>query len=246
MRVAAIIAHPDYAVLFFGGTTIKHAQRGDEVTIVSLCPGEVGAAYKYPDKSIDELTEIKTRELKAAAAVQGAKEVRVLRYPDTQITNTPELRLLIVDLIRELKPDIVITHWPQDGHPDVRATAQAVIDACFFAYLPAIKTRHPKHMIQKLYAFGETAGSENFDPDFFVDISDVMDKKIEAANRNEAMVAEIKELFAKGEENPENWVNIFLGSNSHWGQQSGVKYAEPFKELGVHGLGKKALKVLPA
>jgi len=245
MRIAAFIAHPDYAVLFFGGTIIKHAQRGDEVFVVAMSPGEVGAAFKHPTKSIDELAEIKTRELEAAARVQGVKDVRVLRFPDTRIANTPELRATIIDLIRELKPDVVITHWPQDGHPDVRGTAQAVVDACFFAYLPAIKTAQPAHQVKKLYAFAETAGSEGFDPDFFVDISDVVDVKIEAARCNEAMVEEISELFSKGDDDPDAWANIFLGSNMHWGQESGVRYAEPFKELKIHGLGRRALDALP-
>lgn len=245
MRVVAITAHPDYAVLFFGGTIIKHAHRGDEVFVVALSPGEVGAAFKHPDKSLEELAEIKTRELEAAARVQGVKGVRVLRFPDTRIANTPELRTTLIDLIRELKPDIVITHWPQDGHPDVRETAQAVIDACFFAYLPAIQTAHPAHQVKKLYAFGETAASDNFIPDFCVDISDVIDVKIEAARTNTAMVAEIQELFSKGDASPDAWANIFLGPNMYWGQESGVRYAEPFKELRVHGLGKRALQALP-
>jgi LmbE family N-acetylglucosaminyl deacetylase len=115
MRIAALIAHPDYAALFLGGTFIKHARQGDEIFIVALSPGEVGAAFKNPDKSLGELAAIKTRELEATAKVQGVKEVRVLRFPDTKITNTPELRLTIIDLIREFKPDLVITHWPQGG-----------------------------------------------------------------------------------------------------------------------------------
>ncbi len=245
MRIAAFIAHPDYAALFFGGTLVKHARRGDEAFVVAMSPGEVGAAFKHPDKSLDELAAIKTRELEATARVQGVKEARVLRFPDTRIANTPELRTAIIDLIREFKPDIVITHWPQDGHPDIRETAQAVIDACFFAYLPAIKTTYPAHQVKKLYAFGETAASDHFDPDIFIDISDVIDVKIEAARCNEAMVQEISELFSKGDPDPNSWANIFLGPNMHWGQEAGVKYAEPFKELRIHGLGKRALQALP-
>jgi LmbE family N-acetylglucosaminyl deacetylase len=245
MRIAAFIAHPDYAALFFGGTLIKHARRGDEVFVVAMSPGEVGAAFKHPDKSFDELAAIKTSELEATAKVQGVQEVRVLRFPDTQITNGPEMRTTIIDLIREFKPAIVITHWPQDGHPDIRETSQAVIDACFFAILPAIHTGYPAHRVKKLYAFSETAASDNFEPDVCIDISDVIDAKIEAARCNEAMVEEISALFAKGDTDPNAWANIFLGPNMYWGQESGVRYAEPFKEIRIHGLGKRALQALP-
>lgn len=91
----------------------------------------------------------------------------------------------------------------------MRETGQAVIDACFFAYLPAIKTAHPPHMVRKAYAFYETASSVDFDPDIFIDVSEVIDTKIEAAERNEAMVAEIRALFS------DNWADIFLGPNMH-------------------------------
>jgi LmbE family N-acetylglucosaminyl deacetylase len=246
MRIAVFIAHPDYAALFIGGTIIKHARQGDDVAVVSMSVGEIGASFAQPDKSLDELAAIKTGEFEAMGRVQGVKSVRVLRFPDTKITNTPETRMVLVDVIRELRPDLVITHWPQAGHPDIREAAQAVIDACFFAYLPAIKTAHPAHQVRKLYAFGETASSDNFDPDFFIDVSDVIDVKIEAAGCFEGMVEEISVLFSKGDADPNAWTNIFLAANAHWGQESGVKYAEPYKELRIHGLGKRALQALPA
>jgi LmbE family N-acetylglucosaminyl deacetylase len=210
-----------------------------------MSPGEIGAAFKYPDKTFDELVTLSTQELDATAKVLGVKEVRVLRYPDSKITNTPELRLTIVDLIREFKPDLVITHWPEGGHPDVRETGQAVTDACFFAYLPAIETNHPAHQVKKLYAFSEIASVDNFNPDIFIDISDVMDTKIEAIRCNEAMIEEINALFSKDDTGADAWTNIFLRSNRYWGQESGVKYAEPFKEIKIHGQGKRALQALP-
>ena len=50
MRIVTFMAHPDYAVLFFGGTTIKHTQRGDEVFVVSVSAGELGAASVHPNR----------------------------------------------------------------------------------------------------------------------------------------------------------------------------------------------------
>ena len=50
MRIVTFMAHPDYAVLFFGGTTIKHTQRSDEVFVVSVSAGELGAASVHPNR----------------------------------------------------------------------------------------------------------------------------------------------------------------------------------------------------
>lgn len=235
MKIVAFIAHPDYTELFFGGTVIKHTQRGDEVTIVSVSPGEMG----HPTIPPPELAKIRENELKEAAKIEGVKEVRVLNFKDTEIFNTTELRMAVTEIIRELKPDIVITHWPNDYASDLKNTGQAVIDACLLSYLGAVKTKHPPHMVGKIYTFEVPSTSIGFDPDFFVDITDVIDIKIEASKCHRSMI----ELFGMG--SLEAWTSMVRGMNRYWGIKARVMYAEAFKEVNVPFAGKKALNYLP-
>jgi LmbE family N-acetylglucosaminyl deacetylase len=234
MNIIVFIAHPHYAELFLAGTILKHTKSGDRVYVVSVSSGELGSATIPPE----ELGCIRANELRAAAKMEGVAEVKVLNFKDTEICNTPELRMAILTIIREVKPDVVLTHWTNDTHPDLRETGQATIDACFFAYLGSIKTTHPPHMIKKVYTFGVPLSSINFQPDIFIDVTDFMEDKVKAAQCHKTM---IEEEFAG---NVETWTLEIRGENRQWGRESGVKYAEAFKEVHVCGIAKQALDYL--
>lgn len=242
MKIAVVVAHPDYVATVIGGTLIKHAQRGDDVHVVVLCPGELGpGTIVYPEKSREELVEIRLQEFDALAQVQGLKSVRVLRYEDTQIMNTPELRLTLGTLFREIQPDILITHWPQDAHPDVRNAGQAAIDACLISVLGYLKTEHPAHEIKKVYTFTIRTGID-FHPDVFVDISDVMEKKFDGIACFDMVVREMK--FFTDKDDPDRWKEKILAADMYWGLESGVRYAEPFKQV-KQPEGRRAVDLLP-
>ncbi len=236
MKILFFMAHPDYHVHWFGGTAAKHARHGDEVYMVSACAGEMG----QPDQkmSLAEFGKLKAEDADKAAKILGAKELRVLKYKDTEVLNTLQLRNEIMDIIRELKPDIVVSHWPNDGHPDITAMGQATVAACFFAPLGAIKSRHSAHKVKKIYSYEVSPSSIGFEPDYIVDISETMDTRIKAAESMKSVIdAELNGDVKK-------WTNISLGHAMYWGQQSGVKYAEPFREVLIHGLRKRASEYL--
>jgi LmbE family N-acetylglucosaminyl deacetylase len=229
MNVAAFIAHPDYAAFAIGGTLIKHAASGDDVYLVSITPGELGiGTVVFPDKARQELIAYRTANLKKMAEQQGLKEARVLDFVDCEIMNTPELRRAIAELLREFKPEIVITHYPHDTHPDLRTAGQATIDACVFAGLSYLKMGHSAFAVPRMYGFG-IYSTENFEPDTFVDVSEVIDKKYEAARALEGMVLEYVKLNCPDE--PEKWNESFVGADLYWGLACGARYAEAFKEL---------------
>ncbi len=110
MNLLVIEAHPQYAGILISGTLYKHIQQGDHVTVVALSDAE-GLTNLKPMNKIGETNK---REMLAAADVIGLKDIRFWGYPDTYIQNTHELRLEVNHLIREVKPDVIITHWPND------------------------------------------------------------------------------------------------------------------------------------
>ncbi|UCH38165.1 MAG: hypothetical protein JSV76_03135, partial [Candidatus Bathyarchaeota archaeon] len=135
--------------------------------------------------------------------------------------------------------DIVLTHWIYDTHPDLREAGQATIDACFFAYLGSIKTSHPPYMIKKVYTFGVPLSTIHFEPDVFVDITDTIEAKIRAAKCHTTMIDE--EFMG----NVDKWIREIREENRKWGRESGVMYAEAFKEVSVCGIAKQAFDFLP-
>ncbi len=172
MRVLAIGAHPDDLEVLVGGTLAKYAQRGDEVIMAVVTDGAAGHTEIPPD----ELRDIRHEEAANAAKVIGA-EFFWLGFPDELLFEDIATRLKITDMIRAARPDFILTHDPDDYHPDHRAVSRLVFDASFLSQLPNIETAHPYHpQVQPLYYFDTVAGI-GFIPTEYVDISETFHVK---------------------------------------------------------------------
>lgn len=134
----AIGAHADDIDAGAGGSIAKWAQAGTVIYYVVITNGCKGSTN--PSISDQDLATIRKQEQSAAAANIGVKEVRFLGYEDGMLEITMELKKQLVQIIRELKPDTIITLDPTNvyvadtgfiNHPDHRATGQATLDAVY-------------------------------------------------------------------------------------------------------------------
>jgi len=133
-RVLAIGAHPDDIEFGAGGTLAKWAGTGCQVTMLVVTDGSKGTWDAGVDP--DDLIATRAAEQGAAAAALGAAEVRHLEFVDGELEYTMELRKEMCRQIRELKPDVVLSHDPwqlYQLHPDHRATGWAVMDGVISA-----------------------------------------------------------------------------------------------------------------
>jgi LmbE family N-acetylglucosaminyl deacetylase len=236
MRLLVIEAHPQYAGMFISGMIYKHTQRGDEVHVVALADAECLTNIR-PQA---ELAEINKAEARAACEILGVTSLRFLGYPDTFLLNTHELRLHLSDIIREIKPEIIVSHWPQDTLSDFRETGMAAIDAAFNALLVAGRwvEKYPSHWTKKLYAFQHPGLSVNFKPTTFIDISDILDVKTRAMD---CFKIQIECNFGN---DLEKWHSFILGPNRYWGVESGCMYAEPYAQMEIHEVHNNASSYL--
>jgi LmbE family N-acetylglucosaminyl deacetylase len=138
MRIASIHAHPDDAEILAGGTLALLSQREHEIVIVSLSAGDCGSATH----GSDETASIRKAEAAEAAAVIGAA-YRWGGFRDLAIFSDDPSRRMVTGLIRELRPDIVLTAAPSDYLCDHEATSQLVRDACFAAPIPNYEVATP-------------------------------------------------------------------------------------------------------
>lgn len=182
MHVLAIVAHPDDASIFCGATLAKHADRGDDVTVVHMTRGEYGG---LGNRSEADVAATRTAEARRAGAVMGAA-VEFLGFEDGRLTTSLENRHRVVETIRGSDPDLILTHFDDDRHPDHRATATLVSDAYYMASLPLVETEHPPVDPDNVYYFGKVTSS--FDPTTFVDVSGFVDAKVEAIRHHESQV----------------------------------------------------------
>lgn len=133
LRLLILGAHPDDAEFHAGALAAVYRHRGHEVKIVSMTNGDAG----HHEIAGEALAVRRKAEAAAAAAVIGAAS-EVWANRDGQLQPTLELRWQVVRAIREFRPDLVLTHRPNDYHPDHRAVGQAVQDACYLVTVPAV------------------------------------------------------------------------------------------------------------
>ena len=145
--VAVFGAHPDDLDWAAGGTAAVWAKQGKDVYYVLTTSGESGEDHiNKQTLSRAEMADIREAEQRIAAGVLGVKEVVFLRLPDGRLEPNLQLRDCLVNVLRRLKPDIVISLEPTQGgfdnfylyHPDHRATAIALYDAIY----PRRRHRH--------------------------------------------------------------------------------------------------------
>lgn len=178
-RVLAVYAHPDDSEVACAGTLARWAAEGSEVRVVSVARGEKGGSAADGD-----LAEVRAEEAAAAASLLGMEAWSTLGFDDGEIENTTGLREMLVTLIRDHRPEAVLTHDPTavffgDGyvnHRDHRAVGWAVLDAVApaagnAAYFP---WAGPPHRVAELYLSG------TLDPNLAVDISATIEVKVAA------------------------------------------------------------------
>jgi LmbE family N-acetylglucosaminyl deacetylase len=138
LHLLIVGAHPDDAEYHAGGLAAIYRQLGHAVRMVSLTNGDAGHHQMHGP----ELAERRRREAAAAGAVIGAEYV-TWDHHDGCLQATLELRLEVIRELRRFRPDLVLTHRPDDYHPDHRAVGNVVRDASYMVTVPAIVPDEP-------------------------------------------------------------------------------------------------------
>lgn len=200
MNILAIGSHPDDIEFGCGGTLIKYVRKGHNVYLLVLTKGGVGGNG-----------EVREKEQEEAAEFMKAKRIFWGNFKDTEIPINNALISTIEGVINKTKPHIIFFNYIDDTHQDHRVIAQASASA----------TRYIKEALHY-----EVPTSQNFQPDIFVDIGDVLDKKLELLRIHVSQVNKTK---------VEN-LTILESARScaiFRGYQGRVKYAEGFKAIRI-------------
>jgi N-acetylglucosamine malate deacetylase 1 len=176
LRLLIIGAHPDDADYAAGGTAALYCAAGHVVRMVSLTNGDAGH-HEQPGPS---LARRRTAEAAAAGAVIGSA-YDLFDIHDGELMPTLENRARVIHLIRSFDPDLVLTHRPNDYHPDHRYTSQLVQDAAYMVTVPAV-VPGTKHLMKNpviMYLPDEFQKPYPLQPTVAVDVGPVLDKIVE-------------------------------------------------------------------
>ena len=207
MRLMAVMAHPDDAEIWCGGTLILNAEKGEAVRICSL-------SYKRDSARGKE-------------AQEGAKrigcEVEFLGLKDTSIRDTDEAAEQLRRAIDSFRPDTIITHWFDDMHLDHEATFRVVRRALVCDFL--VNSMDDFNAFPRIFCCDTYASlglHGPFKPDRFVDVTHIWEKKKAAIKAHESQILSL-------------YIDMIDRQCLSHGKAAGTKRAEGFFYLPLFG-----------
>jgi bacillithiol biosynthesis deacetylase BshB1 len=221
LDILAFGAHPDDVELGCGATIAKEVSLGKKVGIVDLTRGELGTRGS---------ADLRDQEAENAAKVLGVSVRENVRFADGFFTNDKEHQLEIIKMIRKYKPDVVLCNAIDDRHIDHPKGSQLVSDACFLSGLLKIETEldgeiQDKWRPKQVYHYIQW---KNLEPDFVIDVTGFMDKKIESVK---AYSSQFFDPTSKEPETPitsKNFIDSIGYRANDLGRLIGVEHAEGF------------------
>jgi LmbE family N-acetylglucosaminyl deacetylase len=219
MRVLAVGAHPDDLVILCGGTLARYAAAGHEITMVDVTRGDRGSFVH----TSEEIARIRASESARAAETIGATYVGLGLSDGEVFSQERAQRALVIDLIRDARPDVIITHSPNDYMADHNEVSRLVFDASFLATLPLLETARAAHDQVTPLFFLDTLAGLDFRPTEWVDISETIETKLDMLRAHESQLRWLREHDGV------DIVEQVRTTSAFRGNQAGVTYAEAFR-----------------
>jgi len=227
--VLVVGAHPDDNDFGAGATVAKAAGQQAKVVYLIATTGQRGSADEAMTPG--RLSEIRKEEQEDAARVLGVREVHFLDYVDGELIPDLRLKERVVVYLRRYRPDIVFTMDPSFfyfkdfgfvNHSDHRAIGEATLDACYplardlLSFPEHAKAGLQPHKVKEILLHSFVPGNANF----FVDVTDTFDVKIQALSLHKSQVPNIQQLEKRMRDRAEAA-----------GKLAGCRYAEAFVRL---------------
>ncbi len=237
IHLLAIGAHPDDIELSAGGILALLAQRGYRVGLLHLTRGECGTRGT---------PEIREKESIEAARILGAAERVGLNLGDGRLENSHANRQAVVEVLRRLRPTVVMTHMNETRHPDHIRAHELVRDCCFLSNVGGYAASGTRHKISELIFFLAHEMRGTFNPDWIVDITTVHETKLNAirAYRTQFYIPDENSGGPQTRlSSPEFW-EYLENRSRRWGHMIDAKHAEPFQFQGPLHVDHAFVKML--
>jgi LmbE family N-acetylglucosaminyl deacetylase len=228
-RILVVTAHPDDVDFGAAGTVATWTKAGHEVTYCIVTDGDAGGFD--PAVPRGEIAGIRQAEQRAAAAELGVSDVRFLGYPDGRVVVSLDLRRDISRVIRDVRPQRVLTQSPQRNfqriyasHPDHLAVGEATLCAVYpdarnpFAHVDLAEEGYEAWTVAETWLMA-APGAE-----FVVDVTDVYDRKVAALSQHVSQLPGVPEDL-------DTLLRGWLGANASAAGLPEGRLAEAFQVL---------------
>lgn len=224
LRILAFGAHPDDVEMRCSGTLALLKQAGSEVAIATVTGGEGGSVGHNADD---------TRRIRLAEAQNAADVINATYYcaggHDMDVDFSHDLRVKVTHVIRQFRPDVVITCGPMDYHPDHEETSRLVRAACFFAPIPNYPEQTLPPISRVPYLYYMSVKRDHFGQpvshNIYIDVTSARDTK-------EAMLAchTSQREWLLTHNKIDNYILHMQEKEEYFGRQIGVEAAEAFRQ----------------
>lgn len=221
LDILAIGAHPDDVELGCGATIAKEISLGKKVGVLDLTRGELGTRGS---------AEIRDVEAEKSARILGLEVRENLGLADGFFQNTKENQLKVIQILRKYKPSVVLCNAIDDRHIDHGKGSELVSDACFLSGLRKIESEfegtsqiawRPKHVYHYIQW-------KNIEPDFVVDVSGFIEKKLEAVMAYSSQFFDANSKEPSSPITSKNFLESITYRAQDLGRLIGVAHAEGF------------------
>jgi LmbE family N-acetylglucosaminyl deacetylase len=227
-RILVVAAHPDDVDFGAAGTVARWVDEGRDVTYCIVTDGDAGGFDPTVPRS--DVAGMRRAEQTAAAKEVGVSELVWLGYPDGQVVVSLALRRDLARVIRQVRPQRVVSPWPERdwarifaSHPDHLAVGEATMCAVYpdsrnpFTFLELAAEGLDAHVVDEVWAM---AAPES---DTFVDVTDTFDRKVAALRRHVSQTGRIDDLAG--------FLRAWLAANAHAGGLPEGRLAETFRRI---------------
>jgi N-acetylglucosamine malate deacetylase 1 len=218
LRVLAVGAHPDDLEILCGGTLARFCRDGHDVVMCHATSGDRGS---YVGTS-EEVAAVRGSEARRAAEICGAEHATLGLHDGEVNAADPGQRRLVIDLVREARPDLILTHHPGDYMSDHNEIARLVFDCSFHATLPLLETDRPHHGTVTPIYYMDTVMGLGFQPTEYVDVSDVIQTKTSMLEAHQSQLVWLRDHDGV------DIVEQMRAAARFRGLQCGVQFAEGF------------------
>lgn len=224
LDILVMAAHPDDAELSCSGTILSYIAQGKKVGIVDFTRGEMGTRGT---------PEIRLQESNEATKILGLHARENLGLADGFFQNDQASQLILMEVIRRYRPEIVLANALEDRHPDHGKGAKLAIDACFLSGLRMIQTidfhskseqaawrpKHVYHYIQDRY----------LEPHFVIDITEHWETKEQSIRAFKSQFFDPTSTEPNSYISSPDFLSFIEARAQEMGHKIGVKYGEGFQ-----------------
>lgn len=222
LDILVFAAHPDDAEISVGGTIAKAVRQGYQVGIADLTAGELGSRGN---------AELRSKESAAASSVLGIHARVNLGLADGFFEQNEDTLRLVIQTIRDFKPEIILCNAPSDRHPDHGKASKLIRDASFYSGLRKIETSDEEGSSQEHWrpvAVYQYIQDYYLQPDFVLDITEFWQQKLAALACYSSQFFDPKSTEPTTPISGQEFFDFLRGRAIQSGRPAGFQYAEGF------------------